>query len=126
LYIRIMAKEIIIHGEKSDRGNFIHNRLGLKPVDKVSQDVNTLSISLEVIPEYNPDHLIVHLDDDSDEVKNRYEEMLSSGLWKNLSAVKKNHVYLMGGKEWFNLGMSPVADNFAIDAVLDAFQNNRK
>ncbi|QGQ95911.1 ABC transporter substrate-binding protein [Paenibacillus psychroresistens] len=126
MYMRVMAKEVIIHGIKSDRGNLIHVQLGLQPVPKIAETENTLSISLEVIPEYNPDHLIVQLDDESDEVKNRFEEMMNSSLWKNLTAVKEKHIYMMGGKEWFNLGMSPLANSFAIDAVLEAFKNNKK
>ncbi|OBZ18503.1 hypothetical protein A8L34_02680 [Bacillus sp. FJAT-27264] len=123
LYMMIMAKEIVIYGEKSDRGSFIHKTLGLKPIKEYPQDEISLSISLEKIPQYNPDHLILQLDDDSsEEVRNRYNDMLSSSLWKNMTAVKKNQVHMMGGKEWFSLGMSPLADDHAIDDVIHAFE----
>ncbi|OBZ11108.1 ABC transporter substrate-binding protein [Bacillus sp. FJAT-26390] len=127
MYMMIMAKEIVIYGENIDRGKFIHKTLGLTPVKEFPQSELSLSISLEKIPEYNPDHIILQLDDESsEEVKSRYEEMMSSSLWKNMTAVKKKQVYMMGGKEWFSLGMSPLADIHAIDDVVHAFGNEQQ
>lgn len=127
MYMMIMAKEIVIYGENIDRGNFIHQQLGLKPVKEFPQTEASLSISLEKIPEYNPDHIILQLDDESsEEVQSRYKQMMDSSLWKNMTAVKKNQVYIMGGKEWFSLGMSPLADRYAIDEVVHAFENKQK
>ncbi|MNL81323.1 hypothetical protein D3C87_2084030 [compost metagenome] len=60
------------------------------------------------------------------EVKQTYADMLDSPLWKNMNAVKKNQVYTMAGKDWFNLGMSPLANRYAIDAVLQAFEDSSK
>ncbi|GGD55593.1 ABC transporter substrate-binding protein [Paenibacillus nasutitermitis] len=123
MYMMIMAKEIVIYGENIDRGSFIHKKLGLKPIDDYPQSELSISISLEKIPEYNPDHIILQLDDESnEEVQNRYEEMRDSSLWKNMTAVKKDQIHIMGGKEWFSLGMSPLADLHAIEDVLDAFE----
>ncbi len=127
MYMMIMAKEIVIYGENIDRGSFIHKQLGLTPVKEFPQTELSLSISLEKLPEYNPDHIIVQMDDEtSEEVKSRYDQMTSSTLWKKMTAVENNHVYLMGGKEWFSLGMSPLADMNAIDDVVRAFENNNK
>lgn len=123
MYMMIMAKEIVIYGVNSDRGNFIHKKLGLKPVETFPQDELSLSISLEKILQYNPDHIILQLDDESsEEVRNRSEEMLNSALWKNMTAVKKKQVHIMGGKEWFSIGMSPLADLNAIDDIVHAFE----
>jgi len=127
LYLRVMAKEIVLHGENLDRGRLVHKQLGLKPVPNFPQAELSLSISLEVLPEYNADHLLVQLDDDtSEEVKKRFDEMKNSSLWKNMTAVKKDQVYLVGGKEWLNVGMSPLADSYAMDAIVDAFEQKRK
>ncbi|OPA74733.1 hypothetical protein BVG16_23555 [Paenibacillus selenitireducens] len=123
MYMMIMAKEIVVYGENSDRGSFIHKKLGLKPVETFPQGELSASISLEKIPEYNPDHIILQLDDESsEEVRNRAEEMLNSSLWKNMTAVKKNQVHSVGGKEWFSIGMSPLADLYAIEDVVHAFE----
>ncbi|WP_020620390.1 ABC transporter substrate-binding protein [Paenibacillus daejeonensis] len=125
LYMRIMAKEIVIHGENISRGSLVHKQLGLKPLEAFPQSESALSISLEVLPDYDADHLIVQLDDEeNEEVKNAFDEMSSSSLWKNMKAVQNGHVYMVGGKEWFNVGMAPLADDYAIDAILKVFEDN--
>ncbi|MHA7964772.1 ABC transporter substrate-binding protein [Paenibacillus sp. CAU 1782] len=122
LYMRVMAKEIVLHGENLSRGSVVHKQLGLKPVENFPQSELSLSISLEVLPDYNADHIIVQLDDENDEaVKKQFDEMLGSALWKSMTAVQKDHIYMVGGKEWFNVGMAPLADSYAIDAIVDAF-----
>ncbi|MFS0723610.1 ABC transporter substrate-binding protein [Paenibacillus sp. 1P07SE] len=122
LYMRVMAKELVIHGENIARGSLVHKQLGLKPVEAFPQQEAALSISLEVLPDYDADHLIIQLDDESSqEVKTAYDELTSSSLWQGLKAVQQGQVYLVGGKEWFNVGMSPLADSYAIDVILDAF-----
>lgn len=127
LYIRVMEKEIVLHGENLDRGNFVHKRLGMKPLPNFPKDQTAMSVSLEVLPEYDADHLIVQLDDETNpEIKKKFEDMLSSSLWKNLKAFKQNHVYMVGGKEWFNLGMSPIADEYVIDDIVTAFEEKNK
>ncbi|WP_342551637.1 ABC transporter substrate-binding protein [Paenibacillus sp. FSL R7-0652] len=127
LYVRIMEKEIILNGPNLSRGAFIHKRLGLKPVNNFPEGEASLSISMEVLPEYDADHLIIQLDDEENsEIKKKYEELLSTSIWKNLKAVKQNHVYLVGGKEWFNLGMAPMADNYVIDDIVAAFEEKNE
>ncbi|WP_145047416.1 ABC transporter substrate-binding protein [Paenibacillus xylanexedens] len=127
LYIRVMEKEIVMHGENIDRGNFVHKRLGMKPVPNFPQSEKAMSVSLEVLPEYDADHLIVQLDDETNpEIKKKFEQMLSTSLWKNLKAVKEDHVYMVGGKEWFNLGMAPLADSYVIDDIVAAFEEKNE
>ncbi|GGH42008.1 ferrichrome ABC transporter substrate-binding protein [Paenibacillus silvae] len=123
LYVRVMEKEIILNGPNLSRGAFIHKKLGLKPLSNFPESEASLSISMEVLPEYDADHLIIQLDDNENpQIKKKYEELLSTSIWKNLKAVKENHVYLVGGKEWFNLGMAPLADNYVIDDIVAAFE----
>lgn len=123
LYMRIMAKEIVLHGENLSRGGLVHKQLGLKPVEGFPQEERGISISMEVLPDYDADHIIVQLDnDDDEEIKKRFQEMSESSLWSNLTAVKNGHVYMVGGKEWFNVGMSPLADSNAIDELVEAFR----
>ncbi|MGG4142510.1 ABC transporter substrate-binding protein [Paenibacillus algorifonticola] len=125
MYMMIMPDGIVLYGENIDRGSFIHKTLGLKAVENFPQSELSITISLEKLPEYNPDHIILQMNDDSNEtIQQYYKEIQSSSLWKNMTAVKKNQVYLVGGEEWFNLGMSPLANRFAIDAVLQIFENN--
>ncbi|MEK5236981.1 ABC transporter substrate-binding protein [Paenibacillus sp. FSL L8-0470] len=125
LYMMVMPNSLILYGDQIDRGKFIHTTLGLEMIPNFPDKDLSLSISLEKLPEYNPDHLIIQLNnEDSAEVKQTYEDMLDSPLWKNMNAVKKNQVYTMAGKDWFNVGMSPLANRYAIDSVLQAFEGN--
>ncbi|MEI2280248.1 MULTISPECIES: iron-siderophore ABC transporter substrate-binding protein [Paenibacillus] len=127
LYARVMEKEIVLNGPNLSRGAFVHKRLGLKPVSNFPKDETGLSISMEVLPEYDADHLIIQLDDEENpEIQKKYKDMMSTSIWKNLKAVKNNHVYLVGGKEWFNLGMAPMSDNYAIDDLVAAFEEKNK
>ncbi|MGN7763813.1 ABC transporter substrate-binding protein [Paenibacillus sp. 22594] len=124
LYMMVMPNSLILYGDQIDRGKFIHTTLGLEMIPNFPKDPS-LTISLEKLPEYNPDHLIIQLNnEDNVEVKQTYEDMLESPLWKNMNAVKKNQVYTMAGKDWFNVGMSPLANRYAIDSVLQAFEGN--
>lgn len=125
LYMMVMPNSLILYGDQIDRGKFIHTTLGLEMIPNFPDKDLSLSISLEKLPEYNPDHLIIQLNnEDSAEVKQTYEDMLDSPLWRNMNAVKKNQVYTMAGKDWFNVGMSPLANRYAIDSVLQAFEGN--
>lgn len=124
MYMMIMPDGIVLYGENIDRGSFVHKTLGLKAVENFPQSELSITISLEKLPEYNPDHIILQMNDDSNEtIQQYYKEIQSSSLWKNMTAVKKNQVYLVGGEEWFNLGMSPLANSYAIDAILQIFEN---
>ncbi|MBD2846537.1 iron-siderophore ABC transporter substrate-binding protein [Paenibacillus sp. IB182496] len=126
LYMRIMAKEIVVHGPSSARGKLIHEELGLAPVPQLPQAENARSISLEVLPEYDADHFIIQLDDESsEEVQSQFERMLSSALWDKLTAVQQDHLYMVEGKDWFNVGMSPLADSAAIDTVVEALEHKQ-
>ncbi|MNO51620.1 Fe(3+)-citrate-binding protein YfmC precursor [compost metagenome] len=127
MYMMVMPNSLILYGDQIDRGKFIHTTLGLEMIPNFPDKDLSLSISLEKLPEYNPDHLILQLNNEDDaEVKQTYADMLDSPLWKNMNAVKKNQVYTMAGKDWFNLGMSPLANRYAIDAVLQAFEGSSK
>lgn len=127
LYMRIMPKEIILHGETIARGDFVHRQLGLKPLPSWPQSEVSKSISLEVLPDFDADHILVQIDDEAnDEVVGRYEQMLDSALWKNMKAVRSQQVYVVGGKEWFNLGMSPLADQYAMDDIVAKIEAGQK
>ncbi|WP_143804174.1 ABC transporter substrate-binding protein [Paenibacillus sp. FSL R7-0337] len=127
MYMMVMPGSFVLYGDQIDRGKFLHTTLGLEMIPNFPTKDPSLSISLEKLPEYNPDHIFLQLNNEDDAgVKNTYEDLLKSPLWKNMTAVKKNQVYTMAGKDWFNLGMSPMANRYAVDAVLQAFEGNSK
>ncbi|WP_372660728.1 iron-siderophore ABC transporter substrate-binding protein [Cohnella sp.] len=126
IYMRITPKGSYVLGKQSSRGKIIHQELGLKPVDAYPKDEGSVMLSLEMLPEYNPDHIILQVDsgDEAAQARTTYEDMLKSSIWKNLDSVKNNHVYLVGDNEWFNFGFSPVANTYAIDEIVNVFEEN--
>ncbi|MDF2645388.1 MAG: ferrichrome transporter substrate-binding protein [Paenibacillus sp.] len=128
MYMRIKPKEVYVMGEQSSRGKIIHTELGLKPVSAFPKNESSVLISLEILPEYNPDHIIIQVDggDEAAQARKTYDDMLNSSIWKNLNAVKKSQVYLVGDNEWFNFGFSPVANGYAIDEIVNVFVKNIK
>lgn len=127
MYMMVMPGSFVLYGDQIDRGKFLHTTLGLEMIPNFPTKDPSLSISLEKLPEYNPDHIFLQLNNEDDAgVKKTYEDLLKSPLWKNMTAVKKNQLYTMAGKDWFNLGMSPLANRYAVDAVLQAFEGNSK
>lgn len=125
-YMRITPKGVFIYGAVSSRGRIIHEELGLKPVEAFPKEESTVQISLEILPEYNPDHIILQVDSGSEaeQARMEYENMAISSIWKNLNAVKNGHVYLVGDNEWFNFGFSPVANTYAIDEIVKVIEQN--
>ncbi|WP_340023257.1 ABC transporter substrate-binding protein [Paenibacillus sp. FSL K6-1096] len=127
MYMMVMKDSFILYGDQIDRGKFLHTTLGLEKIPNFPDTDSSLSISLEKLPEYNPDHIFLQLNNEDDAaVKQTYEDLLNSPLWKNMTAVQKNQVYTMAGKDWFNLGMSPMANSYAVDAVLQVFEGKSK
>jgi iron complex transport system substrate-binding protein len=121
MYIRIMPKELIVYGENQSRGILIYKELGLESVPAFPESEISVALSMEKLPEYNPDHIILQLDNvDDKEIQKQYQELQESPLWKNLKAVKNGQVYNTGSIEWFNVGMSPLANSNAIDELLNA------
>ncbi|WP_409343547.1 iron-siderophore ABC transporter substrate-binding protein [Paenibacillus sp. MBLB4367] len=127
MYMMVMSKELVVYGENQSRGAFLHKELDLKPVSGFPKNELSVSISLEKLPEYNPDHIILQLDDSNDkEAQKKYQELQESAVWKNLKAVQNKRVYFMDGIEWFSVGMSLLANRNAIDDVLQAFQTKKQ
>lgn len=127
IYMRITPKGSVIAGPLSDRGKVIHGELGLKPIEAIPKDEAFLNVSIEMLPEYNPDHIILQVDSggDGEQAKKAYEDMAGNSLWKSLKAVKNDHVYMVGDNEWFNFGFSPIANIYAIDQIMSKFEKNK-
>lgn len=125
-YMRITPKGVFIYGEVSSRGHIVHEELGLKPVEAFPKEESVVQISLEILPEYNPDHIILQVDSGAEagQARTEYENMADSSVWKNLNAVKNGRVYLVGDNEWFNFGFSPVANTYAIDEIVKVIEQN--
>ncbi|CAM3530513.1 MULTISPECIES: ABC transporter substrate-binding protein [Saccharibacillus] len=99
LYVRIMPKEVRVHGPKQALSDVLYADLGLTPARGVEQLEDIVPISLEVLPDYDADYLFVEVgapgaDGDRDAADNR-KRIEQTSIWKNLKAVRAGHVYEM-------------------------------
>ncbi|QNK55723.1 AraC family transcriptional regulator [Paenibacillus sp. PAMC21692] len=92
------GKAMMIYRDRNMGGNILYSYWGLKPQEKVLEDVingiedesSYLDITEEAIPEYAGDHLVLASDATA---KEAVDELMASGLWKSLDAVKNDKVY---------------------------------
>ncbi len=99
LYLRIMPKEVRVHGPKQALSAVLYDDLGLTPAKGVEGLDDVVPISLEVLPDYDADYIFVETgapkadgDQDAEDNRSRIEQ---TSVWKNLKAVKAGHVYEM-------------------------------
>ncbi|PQP82405.1 ABC transporter substrate-binding protein [Paenibacillus sp. PCH8] len=128
IYLRIMPKESYVMGELSNRGTVIHKELGLKTVAAYPANEGSVPVSLELLTEYQADHIILQIDggDDNKNAQKLYDEMKESNIWKGMKAVKEDHVYLVGDKEWMNFGYSSVATLNAVDDIVTVIRERNR
>lgn len=114
-------KEIRLYGgPQGYAGSVLYQDLGLEPPDLVKKiawgDESGLeTISMEVLPELDADHLFIVIDEGGRE---RAKELMESSVWKSLPAVKKGNVHEVDLDHWMTFG--PVAYNLKVDDVLKA------
>ncbi|WP_433752387.1 ABC transporter substrate-binding protein [Paenibacillus amylolyticus] len=124
IYLRVMPKESYVMGELSSRGMVIHKELGLKTVAAYPENEGSVPVSLELLTEYQADHIILQIDggDDNTNAQKLFDEMKESNIWKGMKAVKEDQVYLVGDKEWMNFGFSSVATLKAVDDIVSVIR----
>ncbi|SFF31922.1 iron complex transport system substrate-binding protein [Paenibacillus algorifonticola] len=126
MYMRIIGKDSYVMGPLASRGKVIHGELGLNSVAAFPKDEESIAISLEMLPEFNPDHIILQVEagDDAASAQKIYEDMKTNAVWKGLKAVKENHVYLVGDKDWMNFSFSPVATLNAVNEIVETIKQH--
>jgi len=120
IYMVITRQCFLVMGSDTPRGSVIHRELGLRAADNVPSGVSSIALSIEELERFNADFIFLQLDDESEEVRGKYVELLTSPVWKRMTFAKKNQVYRMGSKEWFNVGYSPLANQYAFDDILNS------
>lgn len=120
LYMRVMPKEYRIHGPNQALGATLSQDLGFKPVPQVTATKKFEVMSMEKLPELNPDYIFLEIGlpekGGDKEAEKKYEELTQSPLWKNLKAVKKNQVYVV--PHWV-ISDYPYIHEKSIDMVLE-------
>lgn len=77
---------------------------------------NAVQISLEKLPEYAGDHLLLIVSD-TDEDQQEYKDIQSSSLWQSLPAVRNGNVHLLGTPKYYN------ADNITVRETMKEIAN---
>ncbi len=113
----------MIYRDRNMGGNILYSYWGLKPQEKVLEDVNNgiddessyLDIAEEAIPDYVGARLILATDAEAEE---SVDKLMATGLWKNLDAVKNDHVYRIDFDQFlFN---DPIFAMKQVDWLLEA------
>lgn len=113
--IRVSAKEIRVQSTSRPVGPILFQDLKLTPangVEAISADEPYAVISKEVLPDFDADAIFLIVNND-DNAKKVYSELEKNPLWKNLKAVKNNHVYTLDGQKW--LDYSSLGQSMAMD-----------
>jgi iron complex transport system substrate-binding protein len=124
MFIRFSnAKNIKMEGgPDSYSGNILFRDLALKPSKMVKELAwgaeSSVSISQEIIPEFDADHIFITYDKaDSEEA----ETFRKSSLWNRVAAVQKGNLYEVDMFHWMNDG--PISHSRKVDDVLAALLN---
>jgi iron complex transport system substrate-binding protein len=125
----LQGKDFYVFGNNFGRaGQVIYNALQLTPPEKIKKEViegpqQWKMISLEALPDYAADHMFwtVYRTEGTDQVE---KEMKNSAIWKNLNAVKNNHVYEMKMENvWFT---DAISLEHQLDLVVDTLLSQSK
>jgi len=109
-------KEFYVFGNNYARGTeILYQAMNLKMPDKVKElalETGVYTFSTEVLPEFAGDYVIFSK---NPEVENSFME---TDLWKNIPAVKNNHVYEINTKA------STYSDPITLDYLLEFFEES--
>ncbi|OBZ14145.1 iron-hydroxamate ABC transporter substrate-binding protein [Bacillus sp. FJAT-27264] len=120
--IRMTAKELRVMGTKRPLGPIMFEDLKLNMADgveKIPASDPYQVISKEVLPDFDADAIFVIISK-GNEAKSNFEELEKNPVWKNLKAVKNNHIYMLDGQKW--LDYSSIGQSMALDDAEQLFQ----
>ncbi|WP_426332733.1 ABC transporter substrate-binding protein [Paenibacillus silvae] len=120
LYMRVMPKVLRIYGSTQSLGATLSQDIGLQYLPQTEAIQNFENISIEQLPELNPDHIFIQvgrpLRGGDQEAKKIYEELTQSSIWNNMKAMKKKQVYTV--PHWI-ISDAPHIKEKSIDLVLE-------
>ncbi|BCB02726.1 iron-hydroxamate ABC transporter substrate-binding protein [Bacillus sp. KH172YL63] len=114
--IESFNKQLYVYGNNWGRGTeILYQEMDLKMPEKVKEEAlepGYFALSTEVMPEFAGDYLILSKDPNAD------NSFMDTDTYKNIPAVKNNHVYEVNMMEfYFN-------DPLTLDYQLDFFKEN--
>ncbi|MCR8641650.1 AraC family transcriptional regulator [Paenibacillus sp. N1-5-1-14] len=81
------AHDVLYHDIQLVDGNDLHVKQSKQP------------ITLQQIARINPDHLFINVCQEQDSI-NEWQALQATRMWRDLTAVRKNHVYLVSSDPW--------------------------
>lgn len=115
--IRPRDKMIRLQTTSHRTSQILYDDLGLTPPEMAvnSTDSSTM-ISIEVLPELGADHMFLLQDDTNMELTSEFQ---NTSIWKNMSAVTTEQVYIEDTAQWIGY-YGPIAINLVVDQIADA------
>lgn len=115
---RVNPKDTIqIFGTKGHGlGDLFHQELGLKAAVGVP-DAHSVQLSEEKFYELDPDYMFIMAS--NKDAKDRLEQLKEKPLWKNMKAIKNNHIY--DASNWIPMSWGPVGLNAIMDELEKIF-----
>nr|WP_309101056.1 iron-hydroxamate ABC transporter substrate-binding protein [Fredinandcohnia onubensis] len=113
-------KELYVFGDNWARGTeILYQEMKLNMPEKVKEmalEAGYYSLSLEVLPEFVGDYLIVSKAEDTE------TSFMDSETYKNIPAVKNNQAYVANAKEfYFN---DPITLEYQLEFFIESFLGN--
>ncbi|MCZ2992350.1 ABC transporter substrate-binding protein, partial [Acinetobacter baumannii] len=78
-------------------------------------DKPLVQVQKEALIDYNPDYLFVFTTGDGSQ---RLKEFQEESIWKNMNAVKNNHVFTIKNED-LNKGYFPLGKDMILDEVAE-------
>lgn len=100
--IRFAAKGVSVMGGNYLCGYVLNQHLGIE-MTKLTENENSLNLSLEILPELDADYIFVI--NAYGQGTDRMKEMTESSIWKGIPAVQQGHVYEVNDGYWLGSGL---------------------
>lgn len=100
LLLIVSGKDMGISGIRNG-GFTLYRQLGfaapdpLKPLLEKDENFGFETVTLEGLPAFNPDHLFIEMDDDSEITKTTFQQLQDSPIFQSLDAYKNNKVHVV-------------------------------
>ncbi len=115
MFLRISNKFYRVYNNYGQVGRLLYDDLGFKlmkdyPVEEWKQD-----LSLEGLFVYNPDRIFL-MTNSGAEPENLLNELEKSNIWKNLDAIKNDHVY--NANDFMYYAQGPIGSKILMEQIL--------
>ncbi|MHA6482417.1 AraC family transcriptional regulator [Paenibacillus sp. strain BS8-2] len=120
--LNVRPGALFVYGDTNMGGNIIYKYLGLKPTEKVNNEVihgETWEISAEVIPDFIGERLFLAVNDGADEDLKKVESLI-----QNSPAGKSGKVYNIDFDEF--LPSDPISVEKQLDIIVDLLTDGKE